>query len=80
MTGIYKVNQRGSDDMYWKGAAMIHTLRQVINNDEKFRDLLRGINKTFFHQNLTSEQLENYIMRANVLDLKGFFKQYLTNY
>ena len=78
VTGIYKVNQRGSDDMYWKGAAMLHTLRQVINNDEKFRDLLRGINKTFFHQTLTSEQLENYIMQQTSFDLKGFFKQYLT--
>lgn len=78
VTGIYKVNQRGSDDMYYKGAAMIHTLRQVINNNEKFRELLRGINKTFFHQTLTSEQLENYIMEQTSLDLKGFFEQYLT--
>ena len=78
VTGVYKVNQRGSDDMYFKGAAMIHTLRQVINNDEQFRDLLRGMNKTFYHQTLTSEQLENYIMEQTNLDLKGFFDQYLT--
>ena len=80
MTGIYEVNQRGSDDMYWKGAAMIHTLRQVINNDDKFRDLLRGINKNFFHQTLQVEQLENYIMEQTCLELKGFFEQYLTYY
>jgi len=78
VTGIYKVNQRGSDDMYYKGAAMLHTLRQVVNNDEKFRDLLRGINKTFYHQTLTSAQLENYIIAQTSLDLKGFFEQYLT--
>ena len=78
VTGIYKVNQRGSDDMYYKGAAMLHTLRQVVNNDEKFRDLLRGINKTFYHQTLTSAQLENYIIEQTSLDLKGFFEQYLT--
>lgn len=77
VTGIYKVNQLGSDDMYFKGAAMIHTLRQVINNDEQFRDLLRGINKTFYHQTLTGEQLENYIIQQTSLDLKGFFEQYL---
>lgn len=77
VTGIYQVNQRGSDDMYFKGAAMVHTLRQVINNDEQFRDLLRGINKTFYHQTLTSKQLENYIIDQTNLDLKGFFYQYL---
>ena len=77
VTGVYKVNQRGSDDMYYKGAAMIHTLRQIINNDDQFRDLLRGINKTFYHQTLSSEQLENYIIEQTSLDLKGFFDQYL---
>ncbi|MGB5323573.1 MAG: M1 family peptidase, partial [Lutimonas sp.] len=77
VTGIYKVNQLGSDDMYFKGAAMIHTLRQVINNDEQFRGLLRGINKTFYHQTLTGQQLENYITQQTSLDLKGFFEQYL---
>ena len=77
VTGIYEVNQRGSDDMYYKGAGMIHTLRQVINNDDKFRELLRGINKTFFHQTLSSEQLEHYIMQETALDLNGFFDQYL---
>lgn len=77
VSGIYEVNQRGSGDMYSKGAAMIHTLRQVINDDDKFRELLRGMNKTFYHQTLSSEQLENYIMEQTSLDLKGFFDQYL---
>ncbi len=75
--GIYEVNQRGSDDMYAKGAAMIHTLRQVINDDQKFRALLRRINKKFYHKTLSSEQLENYIMEQTSLDLTGFFNQYL---
>lgn len=77
ITGVYEVNQTGSGDMYNKGAAMIHTLRQVINDDEKFRQLLRDINKTFYHQTLSSEQLENYIMEQTSLELKGFFYQYL---
>lgn len=77
ITGVYEVNQRGSDDMYYKGAAMIHTLRQVIDNDDTFRELLRGINKTFYHQTLSSDQLENYIIQQTALDLKGFFDQYV---
>ncbi|UCE94257.1 MAG: M1 family metallopeptidase [Flavobacteriaceae bacterium] len=77
VTGIYKVNQRGSGDMYPKGAAMIHTLRQVIDDDEKFRSLLRDINKDFYHQTLSSKQLESYIMDKTSLELRGFFDQYL---
>ncbi|MCP4884982.1 MAG: M1 family metallopeptidase [Flavobacteriales bacterium] len=77
VTGIYNVNQRGSDDMYFKGAAMIHMMRQIIDNDDQFRDLLRDINKTYYHQTLSSEELENYIMEQTGLDLEGFFEQYL---
>ena len=77
VTGVYGVNQRGSGDMYSKGAAMIHTLRQVMNDDDKFRSLLRGINKTFYHKTLSSKQLEKYIMDQTSLDLSGFFDQYL---
>jgi len=75
--GIYEVNQRGSGDMYSKGAAMIHTLRQIIDDDEKFRGLLRAINKEYFHQTISSAQLENYIMETTGLELSGFFDQYL---
>ena len=75
--GTYEVNQRGSGDMYMKGAAMIHTLRQIINDDDKFRVLLRDINKEYFHQTISSQQLENYIMEQTGLELKGFFDQYL---
>lgn len=77
VTGTYEVNQRGSGDMYIKGAAMIHTLRQVINDDDQFRELLRGINKTFYHQTISSAQLEAYIIKETGLDLQGFFDQYL---
>jgi len=75
--GIYEVNQRGSGDMYSKGAAMIHTLRQIMDDDEKFRGLLRAINKEYFHQTISSAQLENYIMETTGLELSGFFDQYL---
>ena len=63
--------------MYVKGAAMIHTLRQVINDDEKFRKLLRDMNSTFYHRTISSEQMERFIMQETGLELKGFFDQYL---
>lgn len=75
--GPYGVNQEGSGDMYYKGANLIHTVRQVINDDEKFRQILRGLNKDFFHQTVTSKQVEEYISQKSGKDLSKIFDQYL---
>lgn len=75
--GVYGVNQEGSGDMYYKGANMIHTLRTWLNDDIKFRGILRGLNKEFYHQTVTTAQIENYITQNSGLDLTGFFNQYL---
>ena len=77
--GPYDVNEEGSRDMYYKGANMLHMLRQIINDDEKWRQILRGLNKTFYHQTVTSNEIEAYIAKASGLDLKPFFDQYLRN-
>lgn len=75
--GYYNVNNSGSSDMYYKGANMLHTLRQVVNNDEKWRTILRGLNKEFYHQTVTSAQIENYLSQQTGRDLSAFFQQYL---
>lgn len=75
--GVYGVNQEGSGDMYYKGANMIHTLRTWLNDDVKFRGILRGLNKEFYHQTVTTAQIENYIAQNSGLDLTSFFNQYL---
>ena len=77
IVGIYGVNYPGSGDMYSKGANMLHTLRQLIDNDEKWREILRGLNKAFYHQTVKGEQIENYIAEHSGLDLDAFFDQYL---
>ena len=75
--GPYGVNQEGSGDMYYKSGNMLHTIRQVINNDEKFRQILRGLNKTFYHQTVTTGQIENYISKKAGIDFSKVFDQYL---
>jgi aminopeptidase N len=75
--GAYNVNNEGSGDMYDKGANMLHTLRQIVNNDEKWRTILRGLNTTFYHQTVTTKQIEDYLHQEVGLDLKSFFDQYL---
>ena len=73
----YGVNEEGSGDMYYKGGNMIHMIRQIINNDEKFRNILRGLNKTFFHQTVTSKQVEDYISKESGINFSKVFDQYL---
>jgi len=75
--GTYNVNAEGSSDMYPKGANMIHTLRQLVKGDEQWRQILRGLNKTFYHQTVTTQEIETYISNESGLDLTAFFNQYL---
>ncbi|MBL4670430.1 MAG: M1 family metallopeptidase [Flavobacteriales bacterium] len=77
LIGTYNVHQEGSGDMYNKGANLLHTLRQVINNDEKWRAILTGLNKDFYHQTVTSKQIEDYLSKKSGIDLTAFFNQYL---
>jgi aminopeptidase N len=77
LIGPYGVNREGSGDMYAKGANIVHTLRQVISDDEKFRSILRGLNKDFYHQTVTSKQVEDYISNKSGKDFSKFFDQYL---
>ena len=73
----YGVHQEGSGDMYYKGANILHTLRQLIEDDEKWRKILQGLNKEFYHQTIFSKQLEEYISKESGIDLTEFWEQYL---
>ncbi|WP_369753789.1 M1 family metallopeptidase [Flavobacterium sp. WC2409] len=75
--GNYDVNNEGSGDMYPKGGNMLHTIRQIVNNDEKWRSILRGLNSTFYHQTVTTKQIEDYLTTAVGIDLSTVFNQYL---
>lgn len=75
--GKYAVNSQGSTDMYYKGANMLHSIRQIVNNDSIWRCFLRDINKTFWHQTVTTKQIEIYMSEYFKIDLKYLFNQYL---
>lgn len=75
--GPYGVNKEGSGDMYNKGGNMLHTIRNIIGNDKKFRNILRGLNKTFYHQTVTTQQVENFMSKKAGIDLSKVFDQYL---
>ena len=75
--GDYGVNQRGSGDMYYKGGNLLNMLREILQDDEKWRQILRGLNETFYHQTVTTAQVESFISKAFGRDLKPIFDQYL---
>jgi aminopeptidase N len=75
--GVYGVNHEGSGDMYDKGGNMLLTIRQLVNDDARWRGILRGLGKTFWHQTVTTKQIENYISRGAGVDLSKVFDEYL---
>ncbi|TAM97906.1 MAG: M1 family peptidase [Chitinophagaceae bacterium] len=77
IVGRYGVNDEGSGDMYNKGGNMLHTIRQILHDDTKWRNILRGLNRTFWHQTVTGKQIEDYISENSGIDLSKVFHQYL---
>ncbi len=75
--GTYNVHNEGSSDMYYKGANILHMLRTITQNDEVWREVLRGLNKEFYHQTVTTQQVEGYISQKLTKDFSAFFDQYL---
>ncbi|GAA5522028.1 M1 family metallopeptidase [Aliifodinibius salicampi] len=77
VTGQYGLNNEGSGDMYYKGHNMLHTIRQIVDNDSTWKEILRGINRDFRHQIVTADQVEKYIIEQSGKDLDDLFDQYL---
>ncbi|MFZ0062857.1 MAG: hypothetical protein WAL47_12535, partial [Pyrinomonadaceae bacterium] len=75
--GVYGTNREGSGDMYPKAGNMLHTIRHIINDDAKWLSILRGLNADFWHQSVTTEQIESYISKKAGIDLRKVFDQYL---
>lgn len=75
--GPYDVNTRGSGDMYYKGANLVHLLRTIIDDDVKWRLILRGLNKEFGLKTTTTNEVANYINKESGKDLTKVFDQYL---
>ncbi|QNJ98481.1 M1 family metallopeptidase [Constantimarinum furrinae] len=75
--GQYGVDNSGGIDIYYKGANILHTLRQLLEDDQKWKAILTGLNTEFRHQTVTSKQVEDYISAASGIDLTEFWQQYL---
>jgi aminopeptidase N len=56
---------------------MMQLIRHSTDNDSLFRQILRGLNKTFYHQTVTTQQVESYISKHAGIDFSKVFDQYL---
>ena len=77
IVGVYGVNHEGSGDMYSKGGSMLHMIRQLVNDDARWRRILRGLGSAFRHRTVSGKQVEEYMSRHSRLDLSKVFDQYL---
>lgn len=75
--GPYGVNKEGSGDMYPKSGSMIHSIRHAMNNDEKFRSMLRQLNKKFYHKTVTTEDVQKVVSEYYGSSVEKIFDQYL---
>jgi aminopeptidase N len=76
------ITQRGihrtpSQDMYFKGALFLHTLRSVVDDDERWWKLLRELFQQFKYQNIMTEDLVQFFNTRLGRNLTPIFDQYL---
>jgi len=77
--GQYNVNNEGSADMYQKSAIFLNTLRSLTDNDALWWSIIKGIQKDFAQQTVTTQQIEQYVSRHAGKDFSKEFDQFLRN-
>lgn len=75
--GRYGINEEGSGDMYFKGAQIIQTIRNHIQDDTKFKEILKKMCLTYRKQIVTSSEIEDFWSRETQTNLKPIFDLYL---
>jgi aminopeptidase N len=76
------ITQRGihrspTQDMYFKGALFLHTLRSVVNDDEVWWRVIRDYYQAFKYRNSMTEDMVRFFNNALGQDLSPLFNQYL---
>lgn len=77
MQGPFGVNKEGSSHMYLKGGVFLNMLRTIINDDEKWRYMLRKMNATFYHKTVDYDDIIEFVNRESGINLTSVFEQYV---
>jgi aminopeptidase N len=75
--GPYGVNKEGSGDMYPKGALFLNTLRNYINDDKIWWDIVKSIQTEYHHANISTNDVLALMNKKSGKELKPIFDQYL---
>ncbi len=75
--GPYGVNKEGSGDMYPKGALFLNTLRNYINDDIIWWDIVASLQKDYRHKNISTEDVLSLMNKKSGKNLKPIFDVYL---
>ena len=71
------VNAEPPQDMYFKGALFINTLRSIVNDDARWWKLLHDFYQHFKYKNIMTEDVVAYFNQQTGMDLTPIFNQYL---
>jgi cyclophilin family peptidyl-prolyl cis-trans isomerase len=74
--GEYGRYQRSAGDMYDKGQLILNTLRSVLDDDALWFSILRGLQEKFRYQNVSADEVFDFINEKAGRDLSYFFDQY----
>ncbi len=66
-----------SSDHYFKGSWMLHTFRNVVNDDEKWFEFLRAYYDEFKFKTTTTDEFLQFVAHFFKKDYSKFFEQYL---
>ncbi len=75
--GNYSVNNKGSGDMYYKGTLILNTLRNAVDDDEKWWQILKKFAETNRLKIIETNDVITFFSKETGLNLKPFFEQYL---
>ncbi|HET9372738.1 MAG TPA: M1 family metallopeptidase [Vicinamibacterales bacterium] len=71
------IHQTPPQDMYFKGALFLHTLRGVVNDDARWWKLLKDVYQEFKYRNIMTEEMVAFVNGKLGRDLTPVFNQYL---
>lgn len=71
------IHRPPNQDMYFKGALFLHTLRSMVNDDARWWQLVRDTYDHFKYQNIMTEDMVRFFSAELKQDMTPIFDQYL---
>jgi aminopeptidase N len=71
------INAEPPQDMYFKGALFLNTLRSVVNDDPRWFKLIHDLYQHFKYENIMTEDIVQFFNQKTGKDMTPIFNQYL---